>query len=485
MEFADQIDWKTAAANLKATFPLTASNPMATYNWDIGTIQRGNDYDRRYEVASHRWFDLTDTSGAFGVTVLSDCKNGSDKPDDNTLRLTLLRTPGINPKGNGRDYSDQSSQDWGHHEILYGLASHKGDWRAAGSDWEAFRLNQPLIAFESPKHAGPLGKSFSFLKISNSRVRVMALKKAEQSDEIIVRMVEMSGQEEPNVQVSFAGPLTAAREVNGAEEAVGPAQLRDGELATSFTPYQPRTFAVRLGASRVKLAAPESEPVQLTYDRAVSSDDGAKSDPGFDDAGGALPAEMLPADLAFSDIHFHLGPAGQGKPDAETAKGQTIQLPEGRYNALYVLAASDDGDQNAMFHIGDRPAEFTVENWGGFIGQWDTRIWSTHEEPVPPRPGAPAGRGPRMRTVEEYAGLTPGFIKRADVAWFASHHHTADGANDPYAYSYLFAYRIEVPANAKTLTLPDNDKIRILAVTAARESGEVRPAQPLYDTLKR
>lgn len=90
-----------------------------------------------------------------------------------------------------------------------------------------------------------------------------------------------------------------------------------------------------------------------------------------------------------------------------------------------------------------------------------------------------------MRTVEEYAGLTPGFIKRADVAWFASHHHTADGANDPYAYSYLFAYRIEVPANAKTLTLPDNDKIRILAVTAARESGEVRPAQPLYDTLKR
>jgi len=85
----------------------------------------------------------------------------------------------------------------------------------------------------------------------------------------------------------------------------------------------------------------------------------------------------------------------------------------------------------------------------------------------------------------EYAGLQPGFIKRPPVAWFASHRHTADGANEPYAYSYLFAYSTDVPANAKTLTLPDNDKIRILAVTVANESGQVRPAQPLYDTLER
>ncbi len=91
-----------------------------------------------------------------------------------------------------------------------------------------------------------------------------------------------------------------------------------------------------------------------------------------------------------------------------------------------------------------------------------------------------------MWTVLEYTGhLTPGFIKRAPVAWFASHRHTADGANEPYAYSYLFAHSIDVPANARTLKLPDNDKIRILAVTAADEAGQVRPAQPLYDTLER
>ncbi|MBP1603670.1 MAG: hypothetical protein H6Q09_842, partial [Acidobacteria bacterium] len=44
---------------------------------------------------------------------------------------------------------------------------------------------------------------------------------------------------------------------------------------------------------------------------------------------------------------------------------------------------------------------------------------------------------------------------------------------------------IEVPAGARTLTLPTNERIRILAITAANEGTLVRPAQPLYDTLAR
>jgi alpha-mannosidase len=57
--------------------------------------------------------------------------------------------------------------------------------------------------------------------------------------------------------------------------------------------------------------------------------------------------------------------------------------------------------------------------------------------------------------------------------------------SEPYAYSYLFAYPIDLPPGARTLTLPDNDKIRIMAVTVSDEGAQVRPAQPLYDTLER
>lgn len=489
VEFANVVDWKTSAAALKATFSLTAANPLATYNWDAGTVQRGNNDPRKYEVASHQWFDLTDKSGSFGVTVLSDCKNGSDKPDDSTLRLTLIYTPGLG-SGNGRDYSDQTTQDWGRHELVYGLAGHDGDWRKGQTDWQALRLNQPLIAFIAPKHPGPLGKSFSLFTINNARVRVLAAKKAEQSDEVILRMVEMDGKTQQDVHVAFAAPLAAMREVNGQEDDLGsgeiakPAAVTNGELVASLAPYELRTFALKLGAPPTRITAPQSQAAIFRYEVSAATVDGAKSTGGFDAEGRALPAEMLPAEIDYSGIKFKLAPSGG--PNAVFAKGQSVILQRANYfNRVYVLAASSSGDQQATFSAGDATAHLTIQDWSGFVGQWDTRTWNQRQVTLPPRAGAAPDAPPRTRTTLEYTGLTPGFIKRAPVAWYASHRHTANGENDPYAYSYLFAYAMDLPPGTKSLTLPDNDKIRILAITFAHESGRVEPAQALYDTLER
>ena len=198
VEIANAIDWNTRESNLKATFPLTASNEMATYNWDIGTIERPTAEPKKFEVPSHQWIDLTDATGEFGTTILTDCKNGSDKPNDHTIRLTLIRTPGT--RGG---YPDQGTQDIGHHEFVYGIVGHTGDWRESQTDWQALRLNDPLIAFETSSHTGNLGREFSLLRVSNPRIRVLALKKAEQGDEIIVRLVELDGKPHPDVRVQF------------------------------------------------------------------------------------------------------------------------------------------------------------------------------------------------------------------------------------------------------------------------------------------
>ena len=80
-------------------------------------------------------------------------------------------------------------------------------------------------------------------------------------------------------------------------------------------------------------------------------------------------------------------------------------------------------------------------------------------------------------------GIKPGYIKRAGLAWYCTHHHNAAGENVSYRYSYLFAYPIDIPAGATTITLPQNDKIRILAISAADENPTVKPVQPLYDVL--
>jgi alpha-mannosidase len=463
VEFGNVIDWSTRERNLKATFPLVASNEMATYNWDIGTIQRPSAQPKKFEVPSHQWIDLTDMSGKFGATILTNSKNGSDKPDDHTIRLTLIRTPGVSG-----GYPDQATQDIGHHEFTYGITGHVDGWRDAQTDWQGQRLNAPLLAFAATKHPGALGKSFSLVKISNPRIRILGMKKAEDSDELILRLVELDGKPQPDVHVTFAAPITAAREVNGQEQPVGDAHTESGELVTSFGAYQPRTFALKLATAPTTVNAIHTTPVALNYDQAVATNDGTPDKLGFDNKGNSLPAEMLPQQITFNDVVFHLASAKTGTPDALITKGQKLPLPAGDYNRVYILAASASGDQPADFEIAGHKTKLNIENWGGFVGQWNDRAWSSGDTSL--------GYG-------EMVGLKPAFIKRADLAWYASHHHDAAGKNVAYSYSYLFAYSLDLPAGAKTLTLPKNPNIRILAISVASEDAEAKPLQPLYDEL--
>lgn len=485
VEFANDIDWHTKESALKAVFPLTAGNPNATYNWDVGTIERPNDTPEKFEYPSHQWFDLTDKNGHDGVTVLSDCKYASDKPDDHTLRLTLIYTPGLG--GGWSDYADQSTQDFGRHEIIYGLASHDGDWRSGRTDHQAYRLNQPLMAFVAPSHEGALGKQFSLLKVDQPNIRVLALKKAENSDDVIVRLVETDGRTAKDVHLKFASSVAAAREVNGQEMPVGNALINDGAVTASFTPYQLHTFAVKLAPSTAHVTPAKWAPVALNYDTSVATFDGKPgegcidcswNDPTADGQGHALPAEMLPGMIDFDGIRFRVAPSG--KNDAVIARGHKIALPAGDFNRVYVLAAAIGGDQKGTFAVGDKSIAIDVPEWTGFVGQWYSREWNIHYEQVP----ANGDQQAYTRTVMDFTGkIDPAFIKRAQIAWYASHRHNTDAGNEPYSYSYLFAFPIDVPEGAKSITLSNNEKIRVLALTLASDHAESMPAHPLYDVL--
>lgn len=471
VEFANRFDWQSRECCLKATFPLTVSNPQATYNWEVGTILRGNNDPRKYEVPSHQWFDLTDKKGDYGVTVLTDCKYGSDKPDDNTVRLTLVYSPGV--RGG---YPDQATQDWGRHEFVYGVAGHKGDWREGQTDWQGMRLNQPMVTFQSASHAGKLGNQLSLLNVSSNRVRVMALKQAERNaDEIIVRLVELDGQPANSVHVKLAGPIVAAHEVNGQEKRIADAKVENGELVTDLVGYGLRTFAIKLGAAPVQLQSPTGQPVALKYDRCVTSHDGEAVVGGFDGKGSGIPAEMLPTELSYRGLTFKLGPIAPGQPNAVVCNGQTIDLPAGKGDRVYLLAAAAGGDQPVSVAVDGKATALTIQNWTGLIGSWDDRVWKQAKNPED-------GDWPY-----EYAGVRRAYLKRDPVAWFCSHHHGPDGSNQIYQYCYLFAYAIDLPAGAKQLTLPKNEQVLVLAATVAADDPAVavRLAQPLSDPLVR
>ena len=117
-----------------------------------------NNRDNLFEVYAHQWTDLTDRKGDYGVTLLTDSRYGWDKPNDNTMRLSLLYSP--KPKNS---YTYQARQDFGHHVFTYSLVGHAGSLNTISAVRHADGLNSPLRTFLATKHKGELGRATHFL----------------------------------------------------------------------------------------------------------------------------------------------------------------------------------------------------------------------------------------------------------------------------------------------------------------------------------
>jgi alpha-mannosidase len=462
VEISNQIDWQSKGVSLKAAFPLTVSNENVTYNLGVGTLDRGNNMERKYEVPSKEWFDLTDKSGKYGVTIMEDCRYGSDKPADNILRLTLLYTP-IADAFDG-DMIFQSTQDWGVHDFRYGIYGHNGDWRKGQSQWQARFFNNPLLAFEAPTHEGTLGKSVSFLKINNSAVGVMAFKKMEEGGYYLLRVNELLGKDQKGLSISFPGKVIDAYEVNGQEERIGDADFAKGTLNFDISHYTIKSFAVRFESPEKTIGKPQQVFVELPYNTDVFSKDHNRSDGSFDRSS-SYPAELIPANLESESIHFKMGNTEDEQNNAVNCIGQEIQLPQGNYRKLYILASAI-GDVQYHISVAGKSYPLNVQNGYGYIGQHYNRILDTDRFHV--------------NSIEKP------FSKQDNIAWFASHRHIGyPSKNDAYQYCYIFKYEVDLPEGAKTITLPNNRNIKIFAMTMVNNSfDDNKPLQPLYDDLK-
>jgi alpha-mannosidase len=454
VEWDTEIDWHTRMSLLKVEFPLKHTAPKATFDLGLGAITRPNSTPDLYEVPSQQWADLTAPDLSYGVSILSLDKVGWHKPDDEKLYLTLLHTPML-PEHH------HDTNDIGHHHTGWAIFGHTGDW-TNGTVPQAARFNQPLVAFQAPSHAGTLGRSWGLARVSDPAVAIRALKQAEDSDEVVVRIQETSGTARNNVRIEIATGIAEAREVRGDEQPKGEAVIVDGSLITNLTAFQPRTFAVRLSAAATRLAPAESSPVALPYDTDVLSFNEARADGAFDvGAGVAWAAEQWSSTLAVGGVDFQLGPSAAGQSNAVSCLGQSIAINPLEGQRLNLLAAAV-GDVEATFLVGDKPVALAVQDHAGFIGQWDSRVVDGGfvETPMP---------------------ALPGFLKQAEPVWYGTHRHLADG-DDIYAFSYLFRYVLDVPPNATSLTLPNDPRIKILAITLTDDPGGLTvPASVIFD----
>ncbi len=140
------------------------------------------------------------------------------------MRLSLLRSP-THPDPNA---------DRGGHRFTYALMPHPGDFREAGVIAAAEDLNAPLRIVRGDR---PAGERRSLVEVDTPQVVVEAIKRAEDSEAVIVRLYEAWGGR-CKTRLRTTLPATRAYLCDLIERNVSEVRVHDGELQLDITPFK-------------------------------------------------------------------------------------------------------------------------------------------------------------------------------------------------------------------------------------------------------
>ena len=412
IEFQNEIMWHELATIAKQEFILNSENKFATFDLGLGAIKRGNRSEKLYEVPAQKWADLGD--GSVNVSVISDSKYSWDKYNDRTLRLTVLHTP----KRNYRIDSMQSMMDLGLNRYGFALTSHaENDF--AKTNRLARNFHQRLTAFSVSKHGGELGGSISFGSLESDNVVLRAMKKAENSDAVILRFNEINYSEQKDVKFNIISKINGAKEVYASENEINAAVFDEHTLTFDISKYGVKSF--NLDLARAESSGATQTPVEFEGNVDAYSANGDEKKGLLPACNLSIPAELVKENIFVSGVRFNLS----ANKKALLAKGQKIAMPKGTRRA-YLLCGSLDGNikldtKNAVNSIFESYAAWDLYDYG-----------------------------------------ETAYIKDGRLGFEFTHAHSDSG--DEIAKSMLF-WIADFDVNDDVLELPSNDML-ILAITA-------------------
>ncbi|XP_065828703.1 alpha-mannosidase 2C1-like isoform X2 [Oscarella lobularis] len=236
-----QVDWHESHKFLKVEFPLDVRSTQATYEIQMGHLQRPTHYNTswdqaRFEVCAHKWADLSEHG--FGVALLNDCKYGYST-HKNVMRLSLLRS----------SKSPDSEADMGEHVFTYSLMPHEGDLQSAGVIREAYSLNFPLRCFSVTDAEDG---SQSYFRMSEPGIVLETIKQAEERPNcVVVRLYEAFGGQRKGELWSFF-EIESAWRSDLLEDDLEPLLVQDGRHSVELVlkPFEIVTILLDLGNER-------------------------------------------------------------------------------------------------------------------------------------------------------------------------------------------------------------------------------------------
>lgn len=181
IDIRNEIDWDDSYLLLKADFPVDVNAVKATFDIQFGNIERVTHENTlwdfaQFESCAHKWADLSDNS--FGLAVLNDCKYGYSAKDGH-IALTLLRSAN----------DPQPKQDCTHHTFTYSLYPHAGPAAISRVVQEGYSLNCPLYTMFSNAQKGAWPERFSLACVDADNIILETVKRAEDSDALILRLL--------------------------------------------------------------------------------------------------------------------------------------------------------------------------------------------------------------------------------------------------------------------------------------------------------
>lgn len=463
VEFTERINWKEKGCSLKLAVNSNLESPEVTFNWETSRIKRGINNSKCFEMPSRLWADISGKDR--GISIIEDSKYGYDHPREDTLRMTLLYTPSI---WYVHGFWDQRTQDWGRHTIRYGIFAHEGNLKM--TDVLARRFNQPVRAFKISGASGSgADKNLSLLNSSSQQLGLLAVKKAQDSDDVVLRFYERYGKScSSDVNINF--PVKSISETNGLEE-------KKEDITVNGNTFNAEVIANGISSYIIK---PETSPQQYNVTQeALSLEYNCKLIGKNNESGCALfPAELTPSNINSGPVSFTLKP---GKElNSLQCKGQKIAVPAG-YNVLSILCGSME-ETNAVFRWMDsnnqilKEENCRISSMTAFAGQWDTRTWKKE-------PGHFIKNRRDYVWINKCTGVKPGYINRDRLEWYSTHTHK-NGTDQAYRFGYLYTLIIDIPKNAESIELPDNSAVYIMAATVSEQNcraADIRSLKDKYD----
>lgn len=231
------IDWKERNVALKAHYPVDVNTTKATYDIQFGNIERTThnnttwDY-AQFECCGHKWADLSDNS--FGLSVLNDCKYGWTIKEG-SIKPTLLRSA-TEPNYN---------QDRERHQFTYAIYPHSGAVNTSDVVYEGYNLNVPMYCKAVGVQSGNLPSEYSLVSVDAGNVIIETVKKAEDSDAIIIRCYE-TWNKKTACEFTFGSDIVSVSECNLLEEKDCGLEFIGNKLTAEFKPFEIKTFKVIL-----------------------------------------------------------------------------------------------------------------------------------------------------------------------------------------------------------------------------------------------